>query len=211
MSKVPVMIIAALLSSGVCHASLVTLTFDELTDVTIPLGGLTQGGVTFTFPAAGTPATEATYGYTMGAATFFTNLTDRVLAGPAAGILTLDFAVPTPYLQFDVGLGISEVLVPGFTVQLSGSGSPTASTAVNTAISVVFSEGRFTYDNTVTGPPGALISQAIVTFNIAGGQFALDNLTYEPPQAIPEPAAACLLGVGLVVLATLRRSRSRRG
>ena len=184
--------------SGIQAASF-TLHFDELPSQ--PVNGLTYMGVTFGFEIGAVPSTEANYN-ALGPGPTHIYVQDPSLVGSAAGVLTLDFAVPTDILEFGVALSTESALTPGFIVNLyDPSLTPLGTFPVNTSPLVTFTEGLFT----ISGP---LIGRAMVSFApLEGGGFALDNLTYE---LIPEPSSIGLVGTGLLVIGSLARRRAAK-
>jgi len=187
--------------AGIGNAGIVTLNFTEWTNK--PVDGVSQAGVTLGF----TGGTDATYGKALGTAGGTSPLlSDPVLEGDSNGTLTLTFLTPTPFLQFAVAIGL---LTPSsFTVELFGSPSPTSSTVVPTTTPVFFSEGQFTYDNTLPGLEGTLISQARITFPANANRFGLDNLTFIAADvSVPEPGTWWLMGTGLLSALILARKR----
>lgn len=189
-------LVVLVLASGSVQAALTTLTFDELP--LQPADGLSFMGVTFGFTIGGNPSLDANYGSGGPVSTVFVQ--DPSLEGNAAGILTLDFAVPTNLLNFGVALNTFAPLTPGFTVVLFDSSLGVIGiTPVNTSPLINFTENQFTYS-------GALVSRAVVGFNAQGaGRFALDNLTINP---IPAPGAILLGGIGVGCVSWLRRRRT---
>ena len=159
------------LSSG-ASAQVTTLTFEEL-----PLqqvDGLSFMGGTFGFTVNGLPSADARYNSSGPFAITFVQ--DPTLEGDAAGILTLEFDVPTPTLQFGVARSTSSELTPGFTVELFDSALTSLGvTPVNTTPLVSFSEAQFSHS-------GTPVKRAIVTFPNPelATRFAFDNLTFEP-------------------------------
>jgi hypothetical protein len=128
-----------------------------------------------------------------------------VIEGNAQGVLTINFASPTPLVQFGVSLLTSADLSPGFSVELLNSGTLVQSTSVNTAPvgSDTFTEGVFAYS-------GAAVNQAVVTFNSSGGRFGFDNLVYQVPSvpAMPPWGVLCLalvMGTGGILSLGRRR------
>ena len=157
-------------------AQTVTLHFDEL--ATQPVNGLTYQGVTFSFTVNGSASADATYNSSNGPGNG-TYVQTPDLEGDANGTLALDFAAPTPYLQFGIALSVFSTLAPGFTVQLFDASLKLIGTVpVNTmAINTIFSEGQFSQTS------GTPVKRAVITFNNPGSRFALDNLTYVPGSA----------------------------
>ncbi len=186
-------------ASTVASAASITLTFDELPPQ--PVDGLTFAGVTFDFKIGGVDSLDAVYNRT--GPGILTYVQDPVLEGNAAGVLTLDFVLPTSFLEFGAALSMDVPLTPGFSVDLYDAAlAPLGSFPVDTAPLVLFSEGLFSH----TGIP---VSRAVVSFAPGVGRFALDNLTYG---AIPEPGSLWLTGLGLAGLGlALRRARKKDG
>ena len=203
MVKIITLLALTLSTCMIGSAGVVTLDFSELPMQSVD--GLSYRGVTFGFTVGGSSSADARYAYNAGIGGLVQNpnLTDPVLEGTTAGTLTLVFTRPTPFLRFDLALAF--VGDGGFTVDLTGPGSPTASTTTTTTSLVVLSEGTFNYDNTLMGPPGALISQAVITFNPTTTRFALDNLSYDAP----EPGTWLMLTSGLLLVG-FGRSRAAR-
>lgn len=172
-------------------ARAVTLTFDELAFQ--PVDNLSFQGVTFDFKVGGTDSVDAFYN-SYGPGTLVL-VEDPSLTGNSTGILTLDFDVPTPLLQFGVALNTGDPLSPGFTVGLFDAAFDSLGTTpvdtVSTGGPSGFSEGLFDY----AGPP---VARAVIDFADAPGNFAFDNLTY----GIPEPSTlvTALLGALLMVI-----------
>ncbi len=156
--------VCLLLSTAVTTHSLadpVTLTFDELP--TQPVDGLSFMGVTFHFEIGGQSSPDARYASSGPGSTKF--IQDPSLEGNAAGILTLDFELPTPVVQFGFGLSTFDTLTPGFTVELF---DPTLSslgvTEVKTGPIESFSEAFFSHE-------GLLVSRVVIDPNEIGHQI----------------------------------------
>lgn len=187
-------ILVGLMSAGSVNAA-ATLTFDELP--TQPVDGLSYMGVTFGFTVGGSPSTDAHYN-SIGPGSI-TYLQDSSLEGDAAGILTLDFTVPTDWLQFGVALNTYRPVTAAYTVELFDKSLVSLGTSSRNAYPlVVWAEDQFMYS-------GTPISRAVVDFNEqAARRFAVDNLTINP---IPAPGAILLGSIGAGLVSWLRRRR----
>lgn len=175
-----------------------TLDFTELPFQ--PVDGVSIAGVTFDFKIGGIDSLDANYA--SGGPGSITFVQDPSLEGNAAGILTLDFAAPTPILSFGVALSIFGTLTPGFTVELfDASLISLGITPVTTNSLISFTEAQFNYG----GPP---ILRAVLDFDETAAplRFAFDNLTFDVT-AIPEPASIFLMGIGVAGLSFLRWRR----
>jgi len=148
----------------------VTLTFDELPFQ--PVDGLSSMGVTFHFTVNGVPSTDANYN--SGGPGTITYVQDPSLEGDAAGILKLDFEVPTPLLQVGVALNTFAPLAAGCSIELFDSDLVSMGVIdLATASIISFTESRFGYQ-------GRPLSRAAISFNSAmAARFALDNLTFD--------------------------------
>jgi hypothetical protein len=197
MKKLVVICILFVLMSaqGAANAAF-TLTFDELP--TQPVNGLSYNGVTFGFKVGGVASTDAVYN-AIGPGTL-TYVQDPTLEGTTAGILTLDFAMPTDMLKFGVALNSYYAATPGYVVRLyDPSYALIGAFNGNTSPLVLWSEGQFTYG-------GTMISRAVIGFNEkVANRFAVDNLTINP---IPAPGAILLGGIGLGLVNWLRCRRT---
>lgn len=175
-----------------------TITFGELPFQSVH--GLTYQGVTFGFTVGGVPSADGYYNEV--GPGILTYVQEPVLEGTTEGILALNFASPTPVLQFGAALSTVNPVSPGLTVALFDSAlNPLGTILLDTSPLVAFSEGLFSYS-------GTAVSRALIEFDqIEAARFAIDNLTYGANGVIPEPASAGLLGLGLAVFGWLRRRR----
>jgi hypothetical protein len=160
-----------------------TLTFDEIPFQSVD--GLAYAGITFDFKVGGADSNDAFYN-SFGPGTL-AYVDDPSLTGDSAGVLTLDFDLPTSLVEFGLALNTADALSPGFRVELF---SPNLTSLGETPVDVFptsgalgFSENRFEYSDTP-------VSRAVIRFNHQPGSFALDNLTFLP---IPEPSTVWLL------------------
>ena len=192
---IAICILLVLMSTGAANAAF-TLTFDELP--TQSVNGLSYMGITFGFKVDGSPSADAVYnGIGPGTLTY---LQDPTLEGTTAGILYLDFDVPTDQLQFGVALNSYDAATPGYVVRLYDPSYQLIGVySGNTSPLVLWSEGQFTYSGETP------ISFAAIGFNEqAGSRFAMDNLTINP---IPAPGAILLGSIGLGLVNWLHRRR----
>jgi hypothetical protein len=179
-------------SPAVHGASTTTLSFGELPFQSVD--GLTYAGVAFDFNVGGADSTEAFYNsFGPGALSY---VDDPSLTGDSAGMLTLDFAIPTSVVGFGLALNTASPLSPGFRVELF---TPALMSLGETPVNVLpsagalgFSENRFEY-------AGELISRAVIRFDHQPGSFALDNLTFSP---VPEPSTLMLGAAALLAFFT---------
>jgi len=180
-------------------ASTTTLTFGEIPFQSVD--DLAYTGVAFDFKIGGADSPEAFYN-SFGPGTL-TYVDDPSLTGDSAGVLTLDFDIPTLVVEFGMAVNTADALSPGFRVELF---SPSLTSLGETPVDVFptlgalgFSENRFEY-------AGGPISRVVIRFDHQPGSFALDNLTYLP---IPEPSTFSLSGAVLLSLAVRRRRRAQ--
>jgi hypothetical protein len=203
-------------------ACAVTLTFEEL--ATQPVQGLSTNGVTFGFTVGTQTSQDAVYHRT--GPTGSRVVSGAALEGDARGVLTLNFASPTPVINFGVALTAPSSLTPGLTVRLLGPGAQAISTqSLNTIAAGSLSEGAFNFS-------GTLLSSAVIDFNegllTSPFRFAIDNLTVQPgtslpgtgtgasPEAgagagnaVPAPPVVALAGIGLFAMGLVRRRSSK--
>ena len=192
--------------SGTCDTTAVgaptTLDFSEIPFQSVD--DLAYAGVTFDFKVNGVDSSDAFYNsFGPGALTY---VDDPSLTGDAAGILRLDFDSPTSVINFGLALNTASALSPGFRVELfSPNLTPLGETLVDvfpTAGALGFSENRFQYS-------GAPVSRAVIRFDLQPGNFALDNLSFQP---VPEPTTFVFSTIALLAFVFLaRRSIFRLG
>jgi len=182
-------------------ASSTTLDFSEIPFQSVD--DLTYAGITFDFKIAGADSTEAFYNsFGPGTLSF---VDDPSLTGDAAGVLTLDFAVPTSVVEFGLALSTADALSPGFRVELFSPGLISLGElpvdVFPTVGALGFSENRFE-------DSGTPIARATIRFDHQPGSFALDNLTFLP---VPEPSAFMLGAVALITFVAqwCRANRNR--
>lgn len=191
------------------QASPLTLTFDEIA-TPVP-GGIESNGVTFSLEVGMAPSNDLTYGHSgLGDLTF---VQGKVLEGDAAGVLTIDFSQPTDIVEF--GLAINTITTPDFhaaDVELFDTSLQSLGvTPLLTSSLLTFSEGSFAY----SGPD---VMRVVIDFDDAipalPPRFAIDNLTFEPGVAAPEPVpllqAPLLLLVAALSLGSSLRRREHR-
>jgi len=142
------------------------------------VNNLALNGVRFGFHIAGVESTDANIGVSGPGSTRF--IEDPNLEGNAAGILTLDFAVPTPHLSFGTALASNLPLRPGFTVQLFDRNLNSMGIfPINAAPYQIYAESMV--DN--LGLPGGAslgpIKRAVLDFREDEfPRFAFDNLSF---------------------------------
>ena len=184
-----------------------TIRFDEL--ALQPVDGLSFMGVAFGFSGGVGSFSAAQFGSTRLTSIGKSNLLQGpALEGSTSGALRFDFAAPVATLQFDVGLGTTASLRPGFNVALFDNSSNVLDTFAVTTLPAdqnpfAFSEARFAYTAT-----GSAIGRAVVTFDTRSAEaFALDNLIGVAVAAIPEPNTIALLGIGALTLIGVAHKR----
>jgi hypothetical protein len=185
-------VLVAALLGVVSAAAATTLTFDELPFQ--PIDGLSFEGVTFGFTVGAANSTEAYYNsYGPGA---IATIQDPSLTGDSAGIVTLDFDLPTRLLQFGAALNTGDPLTPGFSVELFDASLHSLGV---TPVDTLPAAGAFGFSEALFDYSGTPVLRAVIDFAHEPGSFALDNLTY-----VPEPAT-----LTLVLLATLALAGGR--
>ena len=177
------------------NARAITLTFGELPFQ--PIDNLSYNGVTFDFKISGIDSIDASYNSGGPGTTTFVQ--DPSLEGNSSGVLRMDFATPTPILDFGVAESTDATLTPGFVVNLfDASLAPIGTYPVNTSPLIVFTEAGFSY-------AGVPVRRAVVTFTPSAGRFALDNLHF-----VPEPSSFAFAALGSLGLAAYCRRESAR-
>jgi len=213
MGKLPMLIAVAGFAICTAQAGTITNTFDlgqtpppgepgPTAPASIgPANGVHALGVVFTFTENGLPSTAATYGYD--ATTFGLDpITGGTIFGPADGTLTLNLDFPSTFVSFDFALG------PGTAdsnAQVTVGGVPTDFGTTTGGMGGLFSIGSAFL--VLSGPS----TPVVITFNnfISGADFAIDNLSYDPPSGgpVPEPASPTLLCAGALLLLGMLRFR----
>jgi len=159
-------------------------------------------GVNFGFTEGGNASIAAVYGDTiLTDLNQLSPLSDPVLDGPGDGVLTLIFDTPTTFLSFDIVFTVPTA--PGGQVTVGANSQPITTTGYVGA-SDAFSIGSFFW------APTSAFTEATITFDsvAAGGDFAIDNLSYaDPPVGTPEPASMIFAGIGLILAAAVRKKR----
>ena len=181
-------LLLAMAAGTTTAASAVTLTFDELPFQ--PVDGLSFQGVTFDFKIDGTDSLDAYYN-SFGPGDL-TTIQDPSLTGNSAGILTLDFDVPTPALQFGAALGTGESLAPGCVVELFAIALESLGT---TSVDTMATSGPLGFSEALFESTGTPIVRAVIDFADDPGSFALDNLRF-----IPEPSVVFLSLIAFALL-----------
>jgi PEP-CTERM motif len=190
--KIRHFVLAGFCATQAMVAATVQIHFDELgTSPAINLNNLHTSGVLFNFSGG-----SAVYNGSVGTSGAATLVSDPLLVGDTSGALTLTFDFPTDFLQFDIAMASGNFIQNAYTVTIPG----TAPISGDTTPILIISEGSFFYS-------GTPFSQAVITFSNAAPQFGLDNLTFDPPAAAPEPGTLLFMGTALFGLAAfLRRS-----
>jgi hypothetical protein len=192
--KIGHFVLAALCATQALVAATVQIHFDELgTGALIDVNNLHTSGVLFGFSGG-----SAVYNGSVGTSGSAALVSDPLLMGDTSGVLTLTFDAPTNFLQFDIAMASGNFIQDAYTVTIPGTGPISG----DTAPILVISEGSFFYS-------GTPFSQAVISFSNAAPQFGLDNLTFDPPAAAPEPGTVLSMGTalfGLAAFVTRRRS-----
>ncbi len=161
--------------------------FNELP--TQPADNVTLNGVTFDFKINGLNSTDATFGNNVGLGTNTTiNLSNPVLEGNSAGVLTIDFAVPVTNLSFAVARSSLTAVDSGVQVSLFDATLTSISTTpLDLAPQRTFAEGQFNYTG-LTGVRRVVLDFSSAIGGASGVRFAIDNLSFELSSALPTPA-----------------------
>ncbi len=155
-----------------------TIAFDELPANTF-VNGQSVLGATFGFEVAGIDSLDAYFNALIGAVPGTTqNLTDPVLEGNAAGVLTVDFSTTATNISFGVARSQSGTLPNALQVTLLDTNlNVISSTPVTLQQILSFSEALFTYTGTVAVRRMVLDFTTISTA-LGGQRFAIDNLFF---------------------------------
>lgn len=192
--------LAAALLPG--HASV--LTFDDWSFVgNRPyLDDGQVAGVTFDFKEGGVDSLDAYYGYNDVPPNGWARIQGLFGEGSAAGVLSLDFDLPTATLSFDFALNLEEHVTSAVKVSLFDVAlMPLGDHFADATVLAVFAEGSFAYR-------GTPVKRVVLGFNDdEASRFALDNVVYGVE--VPEPAAATVVGLALAAWATLWARRSK--
>ena len=177
----------------------VLLTMNDLPNQ--PVNGLVHpAGVTFGFTIGGVGNLDARYN--SGGPGSLTFVQDPSIEGASDGVLSLNFATPTPLVQFGIARSTTSTLVNGAVVQLFNAANASLGTTNLTLQPLLsFAEAQFAYT-------GADVKRVTISFPspAAATRFAFDNLLFH----VPEPAAPAVMFVGTVTAACARGRRRRR-
>ena len=197
---------AMMAPKSVQAATLTTLTFDELP--TQPVDDLSFKGVTFDFKLNGENSNAATYNverklnlgglFGVEEAFYFLDLSPPVLEVGAPGILTLDFAMSTSNIMFDVAkLGDFRFQpLPKLTVQLFDEDFTSLGITEVTLDEELIDDFPSPIRDSVFGTTftysGTPVKRAVVDFTNNSGSWGFDNLSYltaEQTASVPEPGS----------------------
>ncbi len=169
-------------------------TFDEVAAPTTILNGTSFNGVTYT-SSTGNPL--ITSGFTPLSPP---NTLGEDVNGYFAGSDTITFTFPNPVTAFGVSINTTD----------NGTGVFTATDDLGNVVGSSFDP----FPGLTTGEfIGYTSTLAFTTETIAapgGSSFTLDDLSYFPPNVVPEPSTICLAGLGALCLAGYRIRRRRR-
>lgn len=143
------------------------------------VNGQTLLGATFGFQIAGVDSLDAYFNTPIGAGPgVLQNLSDPVLEGNAAGVLTIDFASTATNISFGIARSQGNILPNAVQVTLLDSNlNVISSTPVSLQLLLGFPEGLFTYTGT-TGVRRMVLDFTTVSTSIGGPRFAIDNLSF---------------------------------
>jgi hypothetical protein len=188
------------LSFSRARADTVVIHFDELPPQVA--NGVSLMGVTFGFTISGSPSSDATFNH--GGPGIMTFVQCPCLEGNGAGTLTMNFAAPSTILSFGLARSSIGGVNPGGRLQLfdAASNSLGIFDIPTFAPPSPFAEGFFNYS-------GVPFSRAVLTFQVSFFRFAVDNLTFNTPAAVPEPTTLLLFATGVTGALGVARWRRR--
>ncbi len=172
-------VVGASATSNVASSTLTTLDFSERP--TASADGQSVAGATFDFQIDGVDSVDAVYNTSIGLNSLTAvNLSDPVLEGNAAGVLSVDFAAPATSISFAVARQTTNNVANAVRVSLFDRNLMLISTStVNTALLRSFSEGVFSYAGT-TGVRRMQLDFTSAPPTAANGpRFAIDNLSFD--------------------------------
>lgn len=179
--------------------SFVTQTFDELPFQ--PIDGLTFKDATFDFKINGIDSLDAHYGSFGPVAT--EHVSDPSLVGNSAGILSVEFALATPVIEFGLALSDNGPVTDALRVTFYDHVN---AVILSESVSAAASQESLGFSDLFYRYTGTAVRRMELDFADAPGSFALDNLTYQ----IPEPAMLLtFLMSGVVVTLHHRRTRNK--
>lgn len=197
--------IVALATAASLHAVPMVITFDEVQwgPPFLPIDGASAFGITLDYKIGGVDSPEARIATGPGLTTY---VDAPLIEGNAEGVLTIDFDVATPVLDFGVAI-LGPEADPGFSVELFDSSlSSLGVTGVPVVSMGSVPEGLFSYT-------GIGVSRAVVSFDPNATRFALDNILFDPmgdSSPVPDGGTTVLLtGIALFGVGGMKRLMRR--